>query len=100
MADAYHDANRVPTLIGVSSIDGETPVRVTVNPVTDAMVVEGDVIVNNALITVPFDSIAVTYPTTSIEVYTYKLGVTTVGIVTVTYSDAVTKDIITSVVLT
>lgn len=46
------------------------------------------------------DYIAATYPNTSTEVYTYKLGGssgTTVGVVTVVYSDAVTKAIISSV---
>lgn len=47
-----------------------------------------------------FDEIAVTYPTTSSEVYTYKLASATVGTLTVTYSDAVTKQIITNVKLT
>jgi len=34
MADAKRDANRVPTLIGVSSSDGTTPIPVYVDPTT------------------------------------------------------------------
>jgi len=46
-----------------------------------------------------YDYVAVTYPTTSQEVYTFKtggVGGTTVATVTLTYSDAVTKAILTS----
>lgn len=32
--NAYHDENAVPTLIGVSSLDGKTPTRVAVDPTT------------------------------------------------------------------
>lgn len=96
MANASRDDNRVPTLIGVSSADSSTPVRVEVNPTTKALIIEG--IVKNSLMTVAYDSIYVTYPTTATEVYTYKLSGATVGTVTVTYSDAVTKEIVTSVV--
>lgn len=55
------------------------------------------------LVTEKFDYIAATYPDTSTEVYTYKSGGsggTTVATVTVAYSDAVTKQIITSVTKT
>lgn len=40
MADAKRDANRVTTLIGVSSVDGETPTLVGVNPATKALITE------------------------------------------------------------
>ena len=46
-----------------------------------------------------FDEIQATYPDTSTEVYTYKKLTVTVGIITVVYSDAVTKNIIQSVTL-
>lgn len=39
MADAKRDNNMVPTLIGVSSVDGVTPVPVYVDPVTHRMLV-------------------------------------------------------------
>ena len=38
--EAKRDENRVTTLIGVSSVDLETPVNVAVNPVTYAILVE------------------------------------------------------------
>ena len=44
-----------------------------------------------------YDQILATYPDTSTEVYTYKLATVTVGVITVVYSDAVTKAIISSV---
>lgn len=40
MADAARDANRIPTLIGVSEVDGITPTRVAVNPTTKRMLVD------------------------------------------------------------
>jgi hypothetical protein len=46
----------------------------------------------------PYDTIEATYPDTSTEVYTYKKDSVTVGTITVTYSDPVTKQILTSVV--
>ena len=39
--NAKNDQNFTPALIGVSSADGETPVRVEVNPTTGAMLTEG-----------------------------------------------------------
>jgi len=44
-----------------------------------------------------FNEIAVTYPTDSSEVYTYKLNSNVVAILTVSYTDS-TKEILTSVV--
>ena len=40
MANAKHDQNHVPTLIGVSSSDGSTPINVYVNPVTHRLLVD------------------------------------------------------------
>jgi len=73
-----------------------------VNPATSDNQTNGSQIVkvSNTLITVPFDYIGATYPNTSTEVYTYKIGGsggTTVGTITVVYSDAGTKQIISSV---
>jgi hypothetical protein len=98
MANANRDENRIPTLLGVSSVDIATPTKIAVNPSTNAVLTEGTTIISNALITDPFDSITVTYPDTATEVYTYKNGATTVGVVTVVYSDAVTKLILSTVV--
>lgn len=39
--NASHDQNRIPTLLGVSSADGTTPVPVEVDPTTGAMLVSG-----------------------------------------------------------
>jgi len=100
MPKAKRDLNRVPTLIGVSKIDLETPENAAVNATTGAQVVEGDINISNALITEPFDYIEADYPDTSTEVYTYKLGGTSgtvVGVITVVFSDAVTKEILLSV---
>lgn len=41
MADAARDGNRTPAILGVSSADGTTPVRIYVNPATGAMLTEG-----------------------------------------------------------
>lgn len=38
--DAPRDENFVPVLIGVSSVDGTTPVPIAVNPVSNAIIVE------------------------------------------------------------
>lgn len=40
MANAAHDENAVPTLIGVSSVDGTTPIKVKVDPVTGRVLVD------------------------------------------------------------
>lgn len=40
MANAYRDQNSVPTLIGVSNVDGFTPVRVYADPVTHRLLVD------------------------------------------------------------
>lgn len=56
-----------------------------------------------AMITDSYDYIGAAYPDTSTEVYTYKSGGsggTTVGTITVVYSDPVTKAIIASVTKT
>jgi len=42
MAEAKRDSNRVPTLIGVSSLDLSTPANVAVNPTTGEVLVEAD----------------------------------------------------------
>lgn len=39
--NASHDQNRIPTLMGVSSADGTTPVPVEVDPATGAMLTSG-----------------------------------------------------------
>ena len=44
-----------------------------------------------------YDNVAVTYPTTSQEVYVFTKAGKNVGTITIDYSDAVTKAIITNV---
>ena len=41
MAQASHDDNRIPTLLGVSSIDYTTPTTIAANPSTHAMLIDG-----------------------------------------------------------
>jgi len=101
MADnASLDQNRNKTLQAVSTVNNSSPVNLQADPNTHALKVGGSINISNALITGPFDYICVTYPDTSTEVYTYKLGGasgTLVGTVTVLYSDAITKNILLSV---
>ena len=40
MSNAKHDDNAVPTLIGVSSVDGVTPVNIWVDPTTHRVLVD------------------------------------------------------------
>lgn len=69
-------------------------VYVTLNPDGSLPVTAA---INNTLVPEQHDEIQATYPTTSSEVYTYKLSGVSVAVVTVTYADA-TKEVLTSVV--
>lgn len=40
MANAKHDQNRIPTLIGASSVDGVTPILVYADPTTHRLLVD------------------------------------------------------------
>lgn len=40
MANAYRDSNNVPTLLAVSNVDGQTPVRLWADPVTHRLLVD------------------------------------------------------------
>ena len=40
MTNAYRDENSVPTLIAVSNVDGQTPVRIYADPVTHRLLVD------------------------------------------------------------
>lgn len=88
--------------ISLNSPDGSKPVSVTTvggKNGLDVNLVDNSVRVTNALITEPFDYIAATYPSSTVEVYTYRTGGSggsLVGVITVTYTDA-TKDFIASV---
>lgn len=46
-----------------------------------------------------YDEVQVTYPSSEVEVYTFKLASSTVSVVTVTYTDS-TKEILVSAVRT
>lgn len=78
-ATPYETADGMPKFITVGD-DGTIPVSV-----------------NNTLVPEQHDEIQATYPTSSSEVYTYKLSGASVAVVTVTYTDA-TKEVLTSVV--
>ncbi len=69
-------------------------VYVTLNPDGSLPVTAA---INNTLVPEQHDEIQATYPTSSSEVYTYKLSGASVAVVTVTYADA-TKEALTSVV--
>lgn len=97
MAQAARDENRVPTIIGVDSTFFSTPKTVGVNNNHEMLV---NSTVKGMLVNVDYDYVGVTYPDTSTEVYTFKTGGsggTTVATVTLVYSDAGTKNILSSV---
>ncbi len=81
-----------------STLDGNQVLQGSFDESTGALRIEGiasggngiNVDVQNTLITQPFDYISATYPTTTQEVYVYKLGGssgTLVGTITVNYTD-------------
>lgn len=88
--------------ISLNSPDGSKPVSVTTvsgKNGLDVNLIDNHVRVSNALITDPFDYIAATYPSSTVEVYTYRLGGvggSLIGVITATYTDA-TKNYILSV---
>lgn len=98
MATGPRDANRVPSLIGKSDSDN-TPVVIEADPATKRLKVNTTFTNYPGLVTVPFDEIQATYPTTSTEVYTFKNASLTVATVTVTYTTSA-KTVLTSVVRT
>ena len=105
--------------------DGSSDTRAIINPAntsrasTDAVLLTQNIDANwrgltvnaggglnvsliNTLVTVAYDYIWATYPTTSSEVYTFKTGWswgTTVATITVTYTDS-TKEVLSSVAKT
>jgi hypothetical protein len=94
--NAKKDQNFTSTLIGVSSADGVTPVRVEVDPSTGAVLTSSSV--GGTLVTEAFDYIAATQPNATTEVYAYKTGGaagTTVATVTVVYVDSTKADLST-----
>lgn len=88
--------------IALSNADGSKRVTLTTvgpNNGLDTNIIGGNIKVSNTLITESFDYITASYPSSTVEVYTYRTGGISgsiVGVITVTYSDA-TKDNLTSV---
>lgn len=56
MSQARKDANHVSTMIGVSSVDGITPIRISVDPITGYLMVENVDISTLGAITVRSDA--------------------------------------------
>ena len=90
------------------SYDPETnriKVEAIVSDGVDALIINpdgsinADVTVENALVTVPYDSIYAAYPSSTVEVYTYFSDAVLVATVAVTYTDA-TKNFLVSVIRT
>lgn len=95
------DENHVPVGAGITNDANQEIRMLRVDPTTNALEVGGAALDSIAGFNIPkFTQILATYPDTSTEVYTYKDGSTTVGVITVVYSDAVTKSIISSVTKT
>ena len=64
MADAYRDANDVPTLIASSNVDGFTPVRLYADPTTHRLLVNlsGGISILAATGTIDDSNTAFTFP--------------------------------------
>jgi hypothetical protein len=84
--NAKRDENRIPSLLGTSSIDGETPVIVKVEPSTGSVLTkDSDVVtqleVMNSLVPNKYDSVVITYTDSTkktIDNVVFKLDGTTV----------------------
>lgn len=107
-------------ITGTVAVSGTIPVSITTNPVpiSGTVAVSGTVPVSIAATVLTgntdlrigatisgqvVDSIAITYPTTSSEVYTYRVGGVSGSVLatlTLAFSDAVTKNVLTSAVRT
>lgn len=88
---SHFDANQVPTAMGVVGTLGTSdtkgtakPLPPSVDPTTGAWHVKD---LSGAAIP-SWDNVAVTYPTGTTEVYNFKVGTTSVGTMTLTYSDS------------
>ena len=102
MTNAKRDSNHVTASLGVQLDDLTTTTPIVIDQTNGRLLTSTIVTAVNggSLVNEEYDSIAATYPDTSTEVYTYKLGATTVATVTIVFSDAVTKQILTSVTRT
>lgn len=72
MADAKRDGNRVPTLIGVSSVDSVTPTLAAVNPVNGRLLVDLGSSGTVTNVASADGSITVTNPTTTVDLAVVK----------------------------
>ena len=68
MTQARRDSNRVPTLEGVSSADGDTPTLLEVDPTT------GELLVKTSFVPVNYDYIGLAYTGDNLTTVTYKTG--------------------------
>jgi len=100
--DAKRDANRIPTLIGVSNSDGLTPLLLYVDPATNRLLVNSnisgnvDVNVLTNLIPTAYDYISLSYTGDNLTGVVYKTGGstgTTVATLTLAYTGSVLNSI-------
>lgn len=88
------DANRNRVTLAVSSVDGETPEPIEVNPSTGRLLVDaiiGGGASEPGLIPFAFDYVAYTNTSPTIDTYVYKTGGSggaTVATITITYTDS------------
>ena len=68
MANAKRDANRVPTLIGVSTADGKTPLLAEIDPTT------GELLVKTSIVPLNYDYIALSYTGDNLTEVVFKSG--------------------------
>lgn len=89
--------------MAVQEVDNNRVANYYVDTVTGSTATAQVQIITSGFSLPKYDYVGVTYPTTSQEVYVFKTGGaggTTVGTVTLNYSDAVTKAILTSAIRT
>lgn len=103
MANVVRDQNRVTGVMAESSDNDGVTVPLQADPTTKRLKVESTISGGlGQLVTEDYDYIAVAYPSTTSETYTYKtggVGGTTVATITVVYTDT-TKENISSVART
>lgn len=88
MTNAKIDDNYKPSLIGVSSNDGETPTRAEINPSTGRLLVDA---MGGATPGIDYDYMALEQTSATVETYTFKdggSGGTTIRTVVITYTDS------------
>ena len=97
MSEVVKDQNRVSGLLAETNDSNRTPSPLKTDPATGRLLVSGVISNQSGLLAgIAFDSITPTYATLT-DTWVYKLGVTTVSTITVTFTDS-TKSVIQSVV--